>query len=35
MYQDCPRMDLKEAGSLEQRIINIPSSANLGADYDG
>jgi len=34
MYQDCPRMNLKEAESLEQRIINIPSSANLGADYD-
>ena len=34
MYQNCPRMDLKEAESLEQRIINIPSSANLGVDYD-
>lgn len=27
MYQDCPRMDLEVAESLERRIINIPSSA--------
>ncbi len=30
MYQNCPRMDLANAASLEQRIINIPSSASLG-----
>jgi perosamine synthetase len=29
MYQDCPRMDLSVAESLERRIINIPSSAFL------
>jgi perosamine synthetase len=30
MYADCPRMDLAIAESLERRLINIPSSANLG-----
>jgi perosamine synthetase len=30
MFQDCPRMDLSVAESLESRIINIPSSACLG-----
>lgn len=30
MYQDCPRMDLSVAESLESRVINIPSSACLG-----
>lgn len=30
MYGGCPRMDLPVAESLEQRIINIPSSAFLG-----
>ncbi len=30
MFQDCPHMDLSEAESLEQRIINVPSSARLG-----
>jgi perosamine synthetase len=29
MYQNCPRMDLSGAESLERRIINIPSSAAL------
>lgn len=29
MYQDCPRMDLSVAESLERRIINLPSSAFL------
>lgn len=29
MFGDCPRMDLSVAESLERRIINIPSSANL------
>jgi perosamine synthetase len=32
MFKDCPRMDLSIAESLEQRIINIPSSAKLGGD---
>ena len=34
MYKDCPRMDLSVAESLAQRIINIPSSAFLGGDYE-
>lgn len=29
MYNDCPRMDLPVSESMEQRIINIPSSAFL------
>jgi aminotransferase in exopolysaccharide biosynthesis len=29
-YLDCPRMDLPVAESLEARVINIPSSAQLG-----
>ncbi|MCL4440761.1 MAG: LegC family aminotransferase [Firmicutes bacterium] len=29
MYQNCPRMDLSVAESLERRIINLPSSAFL------
>lgn len=29
-YQDCPRMELDVARSLEQRLINLPSSASLG-----
>lgn len=29
MFADCPRMDLSLAESLEKRLINIPSSANL------
>lgn len=29
MYQNCPRMDLTVAESLERRIINLPSSAFL------
>ena len=29
MYEDCPRMDLSVAESLEQRIVNVPSSASL------
>lgn len=28
MYRDCPRMDLPVAESLEQRVINLPSSAH-------
>lgn len=30
-FQGCPRMDLAVAESLSQRLINIPSSYNLGA----
>lgn len=30
LFQDCPHMDLSTAENLEQRIINIPSSACLG-----
>jgi len=33
MYCDCPHMDLSGAESLERRIINIPSSAFLGARH--
>ncbi|MCS4039535.1 LegC family aminotransferase [Salinibacter ruber] len=29
MYKDCPRMDLSTAKSLEQRLINIPSTPSL------
>ncbi|MGF7056652.1 LegC family aminotransferase [Brassicibacter mesophilus] len=32
MFENCPCMDLSIAESLEQRIINIPSSACLGGD---
>ena len=31
IYADCPRMDLSVAESLEARLINLPSSARLGA----
>jgi perosamine synthetase len=31
IYAAAPRMDLSTAENLEQRIINIPSSANLGS----
>jgi perosamine synthetase len=34
MYQDCPRMELSVAESLERRIINIPSGAILGEEYE-
>ena len=30
-YRDCPRMDLSAAESLVRRIINIPSSSQLGS----
>ncbi|HUJ19465.1 MAG TPA: LegC family aminotransferase [Nitrospirota bacterium] len=33
MFRDCPRMDLAVAESIERRLINIPSSAILGAPY--
>ncbi|WP_255575599.1 LegC family aminotransferase [Caproiciproducens faecalis] len=32
MFQSCPHMDLSAAEDLEQRIINIPSSARLGEE---
>jgi perosamine synthetase len=33
MYQVCPRMDLSTAESIARRLINIPSSAVLGAHH--
>ncbi len=32
MYRDCPRGNLEVAESLERRIVNVPSSAQLGQD---
>lgn len=32
MYRVCPRMDLTVAEQLEARIVNLPSSARLGAE---
>lgn len=29
MYEDCPRMDLSMAESLEPRLINLPSTPTL------
>ena len=29
MFKECPKMDLSVSESLEKRIINIPSGANL------
>ncbi|WP_251963077.1 LegC family aminotransferase [Salinibacter ruber] len=29
MYEDCPRMDLSTAESLERRLVNIPSTPTL------
>lgn len=34
MFKNCPQMDVKVAEKLESQIINIPSSANLGADLE-
>jgi perosamine synthetase len=34
MYKDCPRMNLLVSEGLSQRILNIPSSAKLGAAND-
>lgn len=31
-YKDCPRMELSVAKSLSQRLINLPSSSNLGTE---
>lgn len=33
MYKDCPAMDLTIAESIARRLINIPSSAVLGAHH--
>lgn len=33
MFNGCPRMDLSVVENLERRLINIPSSAVLGAGY--
>jgi Predicted pyridoxal phosphate-dependent enzyme apparently involved in regulation of cell wall biogenesis len=33
MFQNCPRMDLSRAESLERRILNIPSGAKLGEPF--
>lgn len=33
MFADCPRMELTVSESLEKRLINIPSSAKLGAGF--
>jgi dTDP-4-amino-4,6-dideoxygalactose transaminase len=30
-FEACPRMDVRQAQALEQQLINIPSSASLGA----
>ena len=34
MYRDCPRMDLSGSEDLAERLINIPSSANICLDED-
>jgi perosamine synthetase len=31
-YSECPKMPLPVAESLEARLINLPSSARLGAE---
>lgn len=31
IYSNCPAMDLKTTEDIEARLVNIPSSANLGA----
>ena len=31
MFRDCPRADLSTAESIERRLVNLPSSAVLGA----
>jgi len=33
MYRDCPRMDLGTAENIARRLVNIPSSAVLGAPH--
>ena len=32
MFRDCPRDDLSVAESIEERLVNLPSSAALAAD---
>ncbi|MCL6479862.1 MAG: LegC family aminotransferase [Peptococcaceae bacterium] len=34
IYRDCPKMELSTAENLERRIINLPSSAFLGEEYE-
>jgi perosamine synthetase len=34
-FCDCPRMPLPAAESLEQRVINVPSSAQLAMEPSG
>ena len=34
LYKDCPRMDLSVSEDLSRRILNIPSSAILGASNE-
>lgn len=34
MFAQCPRMDLSVAEDIARRLINIPSSAVLGAEHD-
>jgi perosamine synthetase len=31
MYKDCPKMDLEVAGSISNRLINVPSGVQMGA----
>ena len=33
MFKDCPKMDLSVAESLEQRLINLPSSSHLFGSF--
>jgi perosamine synthetase len=35
MYSACPRMDMEVAEQMEACVINLPSSARLGAQQDG
>jgi perosamine synthetase len=34
MYCNCPRMDLSGAEDIERRLVNIPSSPELGVPHD-
>ena len=34
MYEHCPRMDLSVAERLEERLLNLPSSASLVSSFD-
>ncbi len=33
LFHNCPHMDLSTVERLEQRMINLPSSAKLGATH--